>query len=129
MIHANELRLGNYLLNTICERETIAKVTAIDNNRIGCVMRDVKVDLFYKFDVYQPIPLTDELLENFPGYQSLKIESDTEGIFFNAGNGLFVKLNYLHQLQNLYYFLTGEEPVLNLESVAETELSGTADCP
>lgn len=37
----------------------------------------------------------------------------TVNFVFRAGNGLNKKIHYVHELQNLYYSLTGEELILN----------------
>lgn len=127
MIQPNQLRLGNYLLNTSCrEGGTIAKVALIDNHHVGCVLEGVKVDLCYEFTCYEPISLTGKILQDLSVDQSLKIGSNSEGFFYYTSNGRFVKLNYLHQLQNLYFTITGEELPVNLENISvETALAST----
>lgn len=73
---------------------------------------------------YNPIPLTEEWLMKV-GFVKINTSSDQFGVFeyHHAGtmfmgrwcnglfhwNGLDIKLPYLHQLQNLYFALTGEE--------------------
>ena len=37
----------------------------------------------------------------------------TQGFVFKVGNGLSKKIKYVHELQNLYHALTGEELILN----------------
>ena len=84
--------------------------------------------MLYEFDDYlQPIPLTEEWLLKF-GFEKLSnfeeqyMEEDyvwqidverspslllSNGIFHEDNYG--VKLEYVHQLQNLYFALTGKE--------------------
>lgn len=119
MIHVNELRVGN-LVNYD------GKITAITGHSI------------WSFDIFsvhiQPIPLTPEILEKCgfhnedkglgEDYWKLKRRLCKEGWsekftlylpYFNlstyTGN---VYLKPLHQLQNLYFALTGQELEINL---------------
>jgi len=117
MVQANQLRLGNYLFNTCRECETIVKVTSIDDHQVGCGIEGVRVNLCYKFENYKPIPLTGKILANFPQAQLLKIESNN-GFFYYTGSGQFVRLDFLHQFQNLYFIITGEELPLDRKTIA-----------
>src|SRR5574343_389431 len=114
MIHANELRIGNW----------------------------VKIGQFYTTicfingdeDYFEPIPLTPEIFEKagfkydegmesydlFTSSGLISIATDYSFFIgdnhlecgFAGGNKSLVK--YLHQLQNLYFALTGEELQINL---------------
>jgi hypothetical protein len=108
---ANELRIGNWMMHS-------------ETNEY------FQWDTFnFKFDIYdnninyifQPIPLTEEWLLKFGlgsnneyplkllcGY--IKIRN---GVWFFKYNKLDIELQYVHQLQNLYFVLTGNE--LNLK--------------
>jgi len=59
-----------------------------------------------------PIPLTEEWLERFnwnpPKDIGVSFSLTTDEIHFVAGN-YYKKIEYVHQLQNLYFALTGEE--------------------
>jgi len=116
---ANELRLGNYIESNIngCTRI-----------KSGIVQLD-EASLYYLFDVdndwerLKPIPLTEEWLERF-GFEkensineewrkekSLPIIKEGDEFSFIVGYyentiGFF---KYVHQLQNLYFALTGKE--------------------
>ena len=69
----------------------------------------------------EPIPLTSELLEKYgfeivsgevyrKGYFVLeKLQDDNEEVFQLNGYEIRPKITYLHQLQNIYFVLTGEE--------------------
>lgn len=108
MIKANELRIGN-LVHTNFEREKqITDIKPID-------FRENYLNL------YDPIPLTEEWLLKF-GFEKENILSDgTISFKFNPYfyfNPLKKEgyicihtppIKYVHQLQNLYFSLTGEE--------------------
>lgn len=119
MVQSFELRLGNYLQmgGAICS------VIGIEQEMINCT--DIKVPgiLSYQTDLFEPIPLTPDIMEKcgfrlkiFTTFEllhfivSLSIRPD-EGpaILEIKDKGLITSLHYLHQLQNLYFALTGEE--------------------
>jgi len=95
---ANELRIGNYVFSIIAD--DIIRISAILENQ------DLQI---------QPIPLTEEWLLKF-GYTKISNSS-----FMNSGHGIWIcnnlfmcdkngiNLKHVHQLQNLYFALTGEE--------------------
>lgn len=131
---ASELRIGNYV-TTINRSNKIHLPTGI-TEMIGTVGL-FSVDLYdYKkhFSEQQPrkeslanitpIPLTEELLIKFGFFRKYDIYALSEFNIAHLTNGLnersFVLLdvednvvsidfNYVHQLQNLYFCLTGEE--------------------
>jgi len=117
---ANELRIGNWVIvNEECQIEAI--------------IHDV-VDVSTRFETYvldavKPIPLTEEWLERFgfndDGFKQyeftnwgIKVKKDPHAIsetnwivfhgFMNQFSEL-VSLKHVHQLQNLFYCLSGEE--------------------
>ena len=118
---ANELRIGNYL-----QLEGISKpirVSIIDTTQTSTKTK------------YKPIPLTEEWFLKF-GFRRhwedfyndviyiKKVTDDyTEfewGVYPNElGSGIqiknSIKLKYVHQLQNLYFALTGEELTLKTQ--------------
>ena len=108
-----ELRIGNLvnykIIDDLDERKEWYEVSEIDAE-----------DLLIMDDDYQPIPLTDEWLFKFGvlknneypykflnGY--IKIRN---GLFFYKYHLLDIELKYVHQLQNLYFSLTGEELII-----------------
>lgn len=128
MIVANELRVGNWINIPECAINT--KVKTIDTQRFA-VERD-NIDLspgenvfFYKSA--NPISLTPEILEKC-GFEANKYNDEFKyglllldceytdkgefNVVFNDCK-LPLALKYLHQLQNLYYALTGEELKFN----------------
>jgi len=111
MINANELRIGNIVIGSHSDTPSIVgyhEVTAFDlyGNRNN---------------FFEPIPLMPEILEKF-GFEKLHPYK----IWSNGKCGLSYKedgtwhetignsFKYVHQLQNLYFALTGEELNINL---------------
>jgi len=124
MIQANELRIGNLLNYDTAEGDVIIKAT--DFNVIHWASEDPK-----GFNlVHTPIPLTEEWLvklgANNPNpflidkYWVLFLSNEEKpslllilnGISRICKNGICgyeVKCEYVHELQNLYFALTGKE--------------------
>jgi hypothetical protein len=108
----NELRIGNFIYAK--EIETI-KAIGIENYIWFDKERNLSVELC------EPIPLTEEWLEK-NGFERKGLNGYLT-IFTPCGKGLVFKDNYfifagvtietpikyIHQLQNLYFALTGEE--------------------
>ena len=67
---------------------------------------------------YKPIPLTKEWLKRFnwnpPKDIGVSFSLTTDEIHFVAGN-YYKKIKHVHQLQNLYFAITGEELNQNKE--------------
>jgi len=137
---ATELRIGNYVFYNSGEdqgepEKFYCKLDGED------IMRMEKNEEYLGF--HEPIPLTPEILEKCgfsdndykTGYIGINIKAGgitTEFVLtkpkllgefqnhfcweFRAGNiPFFLELEFLHQLQNLYFALTGEELHINLE--------------
>jgi hypothetical protein len=112
MIKANELRLGNYIIL----KGVLTFVTAQDFARY--------YGKFSGFSEFEPIELTFDWLLKF----GFKQDSDLKnsfcrfGIWFNKNNmeatylsQKLIKIKYVHQLQNLFFSLVGEELVFSTE--------------
>lgn len=115
----NELRLNNYVL------ETEQVVLLSTNYDLFKCLVNVDREIGYK-----PIPLTEEWLLKF-GFKKVGINFELNSIviwyssyekcfvwrFMNVGEDADrkVRLDYLHQLQNLYFALTGEELTIKSE--------------
>lgn len=109
-MNAHELRIGNYILKNdklhYCSWMTI---------------RDIKTQSIEEDDKFEPIPLTEEWLLKFgfeinETYCSKKINKTNEFniMFFDDGwllcdCDIHCKIKYVHQLQNLFWILCGEE--------------------
>jgi hypothetical protein len=113
---ANELRIGNYV-NVPGIYRDISEVLEICEDRVN--LSGLKL----KFHAFYPIPLTEEWLVRF-GFDSNhyqdRYENDSIHIECNKTRGfteLWIErmphIKSIHQLQNLYFALTGEELKLN----------------
>jgi len=103
---ATELRIGNIIYNTVADRNT-------------AIIAD-QYSIQYAH-LYKPIPLTEQWLKDF-GFEKKFIDND-EGRYYDyelnefhihgLSNNHFIflmrKINYVHQLQNLYFALTEKE--------------------
>lgn len=123
MIKANELRINNILNYTTAENDILQ--TTLDWQDIKWISEDPK-----GFNlVHEPIPLTEEWLLNFGFEKSEELfrldkywvefrNFDSCGMMVLFGCFQFKKIyitksvdtiKYVHQLQNLYFALTGQE--------------------
>ena len=113
MIEVNELRLGNYIYK-------LGNVMQVENE----TFRNVSAMLF----PYDPIPITEEWLLNF-GFEKVPdgwymfgekddikfdISYITDCVIYFYCCGRTRTLKYVHQVQNLYIALTGEELTLSV---------------
>jgi hypothetical protein len=139
MINANELRIGNWVYGSEGMPQQIAYVGDTIGLRNDCYGTDKyqKNPIFsYDIDTINPIPITPELLEK-AGFEKLlrahfweiDMRHNIGQIQVNPDNGMVwlrhhrheFSMNpmttdpiHLHQLQNLYFALTGEELTINL---------------
>ena len=111
---ASDLRIGNLVYNVLKEVITVDSI------------RDAGVN-GYSIETIKPIPLTEEWLLKFgfDKYRTDKAINYKKGLlrFTFANKGVFKgknflmianiinykNINHVHQLQNLYFALTGEE--------------------
>jgi hypothetical protein len=119
---ATELRIGNLVKGK--EINVYWTVEAIDSNSIFSYAK------WRPLDAFEPIPLTEDFLLKF-GFEDnqirnnglyLRVEFHLETIIFWAGiedEDLTIEseiplayIHHVHQLQNLYHALTGEELTL-----------------
>jgi hypothetical protein len=128
MINEKELRVGNYYLSKrnkdvlVKGVDTVNKLAIIDEPDL-----DAGKEQPYIFEDLTPIPVTKEVLlklgfkENGTKeslHKKIDCEQDCACIIFNE-DGCFLKdrdenkigkqIEYVHQLQNIYYFLMGTE--------------------
>lgn len=134
MIQANDLRVNNLLI----KHGEIVKVVDIGLKHISDKNYYIRCDgdnCGYWIDQFKPIPLTEEVLLKC-GFVSKSIYDDFElngfkiqstvrrcdtnersSFFLNLGEeseSLNNRIDYLHQLQNLYWFLCGKELNVNI---------------
>jgi hypothetical protein len=127
---ANELRIGNYVY------DTLGKVNKIDLEAITYIVKE-------PHNQVKPIPLTEEWLLKF-GFEDLDLNMSGSNWLVKKQKGLWRQairiaysekseewsltlecvspptlsisiLKYVHQLQNLYFALTGKELIIKSE--------------
>jgi len=117
----NELRIGNWI--KLSEEGIIRKVTGIDNSGINVYIPKDKKEKWIEIDQFSHIPLTEEMLlrcgfEYKDNAYIKYIYKKTEGIkimgydmnyYFSLNMFKTIKIKSVHQLQNMYFILTGEE--------------------
>jgi hypothetical protein len=110
---ANELRIGNYV-NEWSAADKKYYVDKIDVDLLRGIIED--------WTECQPIPLTEEWLLKF-GFEknvfnrwvhwNFDLLLHEDGEWFESDElPMFIFLKHVHQLQNLYFALTGEELTL-----------------
>lgn len=129
MIQTNELRIGNYILylnelyvvdGVKYEGNAPSSKWRIAFRTIDGKSRNAKMENWI-----EPIPLTPEILEKAGfnntrfritnGSHDITISDDGDGWAFEPWiSNIFIKIKYVHQLQNLYFSLTGEELSITL---------------
>ena len=124
---ANELRIGNYTQWANEQDEIVVSVDGIEidpeDKEYLVSYTDLPTELenIIQLEFFEPIPLTKEWLEKFGfeetkrGWLSAPTGEDYKRwlVCFNDGGFSYIpeltSFKYVHQLQNLYYALTGEE--------------------
>lgn len=125
---ANELRIGNYVnihdgniegyVKTICD---IEKYVTVGNNPANKLIHGIVV----KLEEIEPIPLTELWLFKFGFLNSQTVDAYSNGVIeislrysptlydgnFNDDSTKVFNpdIQFVHQLQNLYFALTGKE--------------------
>jgi hypothetical protein len=122
---ANELRVGNWVKGPLGE---LCKVTQLGHEKYSEYI-GAKGDGFFGQNGFEPIPLTPEILvkagfewsiyhQGFYKQDFVFVLHEYEDGFrfklFRSSQYLGVKINHLHQLQNLYFALTGKELTFDL---------------
>lgn len=117
----NEIRVGNWLNDPRPFNEDTKKFFKMtDNGYFKAKARDIEVA-----ELFEPITLTKEILLNC-GFKILmgymyetnnlqgKIRMNENNEFMYEYNSIVKKINGVHQLQNLYFALTGKDLEINL---------------
>lgn len=125
-IDYRELRIGNIVSIPECTINAI--ITAIGRKGFNIDISEVdldETDNYFDYNSAYPMPLTPEILEKC-GFDKMNGHAPAIGAYDWFDNGKFetvhvyknwiclkgvdsIPIKYLHQLQNLYYALTGEE--------------------
>ena len=117
---ANELRIGNLIIERPSE----------ENSNIIPVSIHVFTYMKVNYNIFKPIPLTEEWLIKFgfkkeglyykiqiygdgiPSYIGINVGYGYAELLRNYNHYINSKCEYVHQLQNLYFALTNEELTL-----------------
>ena len=107
---ANELRIGNWIKEPIESGGKIGQVKRIETDKDG---------YSHYLDHCSPIPLTEEWLLKFGFIKHITTDvhptfakgniNVNDNIVYVSGYGFINHIKHVHQLQNLYFALTGEE--------------------
>ena len=131
---ASELRIGNYV-SIISKEPEYLKIEGTkiydDQSDEDCVRLE-SFDYWTDVEDIEPIPLTEDWLLKFGfEYDQLCWNLDSKiswgnGVFKfsqeQRGSTIFLHCQYVHQLQNLFFYLTWEElPISPLPKSSETE--------
>ena len=114
------MKIQNYRIGNLLDYNgEVVKITTlgIDCNNNETIIATNKSFLWHvsKLDGIKPIQLTKEWLLkfNWNGYNPLHFNSnfkiDKQGRLYCNGDYKGVNINYVHQLQNLYFDLSGKE--------------------
>jgi len=110
---ANELRLGNIVYES-------GKPVILDVDKLISVLTG-------QVEAFAPIPLTKEWLcganynereheFSYPDLSQWALDPEYKEIVFNGGYiATSAPVAYVHQLQNFYFIMTGEELVISLK--------------
>ncbi len=105
---ANELRIGNWVKHNVSGN--FFQFTSYNFNDLCIVLSSNPPK-----DLIEPIPLTDEWLVKF-GFDKRFDVYQNHLLLFNSElknwswSGIYIReIKYVHELQNLYFILTGEE--------------------
>ena len=129
MIKPEDLRIGNLFNPNLsyinekrqCELLNFAIVTSIDNLNIGFTTNIPRLNVvpkLMKIDRIEPIKLTPEILGQIEccalengfyeiGRLTIDFNRDAHGYFLHSAfikDSLIDNFNYLHELQNIYYY-------------------------
>lgn len=120
-MEAKELRIGNIVCNKSAEN-TESVVCGISNQ--GMIRFDYNIRSWYELRDIEPISLTEEWLLKF-GFENIGVNFQYNGIsiWFSSYSKCFqlrycligsyferkINIEHVHQLQNLYFTLTGKE--------------------
>ena len=126
---AKELRIGNYIIEFkgIKDNENKYSIKKVNTRILRLIESETRTDNYLSFI---PIPLTEEILLKCGAEKINHIDGSKFHLIQNKKTNIKIRfyktlvsvnssfsiydLKYLHQLQNLYFALTGEELNVNL---------------
>jgi hypothetical protein len=113
MIQANELRIGNKILYTHPEYESLINTVTVED------IEQCLIDNCGFNKIHAPILLTEEILIKL-GFKRLSLNKFSIGSFFIHFEGNLIMcvksgvlLTTVHQLQNLYFAVMNQELNIN----------------
>lgn len=133
MLKESELRIGNIIQLVFSDHTNIGIVESISTQSIqlNVIYSDGKNKLADNSE-RQGVPLTEEWLKRF-GFE--EINHIVDGVIYKKdwlritkysadwrGGHLKEKPQFVHQLQNLFFALTGEELTIKKEYVSEADI-------
>lgn len=122
---ARQLRVGNYVFDEHNDIKIVYGISHLEGYDVAYVHFKNEFDKPATFTI-QPIPITQEWLINF-GFKKRKVQVGynwtcgitikewEDGSFlysFDSTSVNHIDIRYVHQLQNLYYILTGKELII-----------------
>lgn len=106
MINQRKFRIGNILTH----KGELSNIGHLQSNFCGISINGIGE---LGFDQFEPIPLTEAILVKCGFNEQAKsdwgIWNNGDAIYFNWGDENSLKIEYLHQLQNLHFLLMGKE--------------------
>jgi hypothetical protein len=131
MIDIKDLRIGNFIKDKEGNQLCVYGVAREDSHNI--IWYDEEGGFYLNDDEAEPIPLTPEILEGC-GFErisnffydkwvdnlKLRVSLTKDLMTFSYDDTDLPSYKYLHQLQNIYHSLTGQELQINLTQKAST---------
>ncbi len=111
---AQELRIGNY----VSVDGAVVKVNGLTRRKVGYCSTPCK-ERYVRVNDIEPVKLTQQMMNDLNTdksnhYKFNHSEETDDGFYLNfCGIAQVFILKYVHQMQNLYYILFGEELVIN----------------
>jgi hypothetical protein len=113
-----DLRIGNYVYGAMGELCVVCQLgNALNPNLVA--YKEVENLKSWGQNGQSPIRLTSEWLSKFgfientkQGVNIVRINEFYHVCFVNGGKSLSVDIEYVHQVQNLFFALTGDELVI-----------------
>ena len=129
-MNCKDLRLDNVVLY----KGVVVSINELLQTGCGVISADLSINCGSFYSTIEPIQLTDEILCEWCGFKI----SPCQGFYFDVDHELQIyitrnhaislinrqdegehyllrKIRFLHQLQNLYFALTGEELTVNIQ--------------